>query len=88
MSASAAARKTLVIGVGGATSSGKTTLAKHLLSLLPKGECAMLHQDDFALPEEQLPWNDTLQARDWDSPVGTVSILHRKRERACIDVST
>jgi nicotinamide/nicotinate riboside kinase len=70
----AAARKTIVIGVGGATSSGKTTLAKHLLALLPKDKSAMLHQDDFALPEEQLPWNETLQARDWDSPIGTVSI--------------
>lgn len=72
---SSAACKTLVIGVGGPTSSGKTTLAKHLLSLLPKGKGAMLHQDDFALPEEQLPWNDTIKARDWDSPIGTVSVV-------------
>ena len=66
-------RRTLVVGVGGPTSSGKTTLAKHLLSLLPTDKRAMLHQDDFALPEEQLPWNEKLQARDWDSPIGTVS---------------
>lgn len=35
----------------------------------------MLHQDDFALPEEQLPWNATIKARDWDSPIGTVSVF-------------
>ncbi|UZJ53924.1 hypothetical protein CBS101457_003244 [Exobasidium rhododendri] len=73
-------RKTLIIGVGGPTSSGKTTLAKHLFSLLPSGKCTMLHQDDFALPEEQLPWNEGLQARDWDSPVGTID--YRRMEEA------
>lgn len=69
------AKKTLVVGVGGATSSGKTTLAKHLLALLPSRKGVMLHQDDFALPEAELPWNEALQARDWDNPVGTVSMF-------------
>jgi nicotinamide/nicotinate riboside kinase len=66
--------RTLVIGVGGATNSGKTTVAKHLLALLPAGKGVMLHQDDFALPEAQLPWNEALQAKDWDHPIGTVSM--------------
>lgn len=66
------APKVLIIGVGGATNSGKTTLAKYILSLFPAQRCLMLHQDDFALPESELPWNDTLQARDWDHPIGTV----------------
>lgn len=96
--------KMLVIGVGGATSSGKTTLAKHLCSILQRRRqpqqqqeeqppvsggrsglsAVILHQDDFALPEEQLPWNETLQARDWDHPVGTVghSGIEKARRRS------
>lgn len=70
--------KTIVVGVGGPTSSGKTTLAKHLLALLPSKVGVILHQDDFALPEECLPWNETLQAKDWDNPIGTIDYKRMK----------
>lgn len=76
------AGRVVIVGVGGATNSGKTTLAKRLLSMLPAGRGIMVHQDDFALPESELPWNEKAQARDWDHPVGTVSrrtSLKRKR---------
>ncbi|PWN93170.1 P-loop containing nucleoside triphosphate hydrolase protein, partial [Acaromyces ingoldii] len=66
------AGRVVVVGVGGATNSGKTTLAKRLLSMLPAGRGIMVHQDDFALPESELPWNEKAQARDWDHPVGTI----------------
>ena len=36
----------LVVGLGGATCSGKTTLAK-LLAEKVFSHCALLHQDDF-----------------------------------------
>lgn len=68
----------LIIGVGGPTSSGKTTLVKHLARILSSGSSSqppplIVHQDDFAPLEESLPWNKDLQARDWDHPHGAVS---------------
>ncbi|PWN50598.1 P-loop containing nucleoside triphosphate hydrolase protein [Violaceomyces palustris] len=78
----------VIIGVGGATCSGKTTLAKHLLNILhptPPSTCTrisqpnstvrdafILHQDDFAPLEETLPWNQEFQVRDWDWPDGAI----------------
>ncbi|KIJ08519.1 hypothetical protein PAXINDRAFT_18358 [Paxillus involutus ATCC 200175] len=38
--------KVILVGVGGATCSGKTTLAKHLKNILPNS--VIVHQDDFA----------------------------------------
>lgn len=67
----------VVVGVGGATCSGKTTLAKHLLQILnpsQKGsrsgitEAFILHQDDFAPPEATLPVNEEYGVTDWDHP--------------------
>ena len=101
----------LMIGVGGASSSGKTTLAKHLADLFrdavhaynsaspdgsPSGSASkyrdeadgsqangpverpdvmIVHQDDFAPKEDDLPWNDDIQARDWDTQNGSVSTI-------------
>ncbi|KAI0279528.1 P-loop containing nucleoside triphosphate hydrolase protein [Russula aff. rugulosa BPL654] len=54
----------IIVGIGGATCSGKTTLAKHLHKLLPGS--FIIHQDDFASPEATLPIHPTL-GQDWDS---------------------
>ncbi|KAG1847360.1 hypothetical protein DFJ58DRAFT_798162 [Suillus subalutaceus] len=56
--------KVILVGLGGATCSGKTTLAKHLKSILPNS--VIVHQDDFAPPEELLPIKHGYQ--DWDAP--------------------
>ncbi|KAI9510063.1 P-loop containing nucleoside triphosphate hydrolase protein [Russula earlei] len=55
--------RVILIGIGGATCSGKTTLAKHLHNILP--DSFIIHQDVRA-PEVQLPIHPTL-GRDWDS---------------------
>lgn len=61
----------ILVGVGGATCSGKTTLAKHLKSILPGS--AIVHQDDFAPPIELVPVHPVHQVQDWDAPAGAIS---------------
>ncbi|GAC97385.1 potential ADP-ribosylation factor [Pseudozyma hubeiensis SY62] len=74
----------VVVGVGGATCSGKTTLAKHLLQILNNSpdnsgssrhshhggikDAFILHQDDFAPPEATLPVDEKYGVTDWDHP--------------------
>ncbi|KAI0256448.1 P-loop containing nucleoside triphosphate hydrolase protein [Lactifluus subvellereus] len=56
--------RVILVGIGGATSSGKTTLAKHLRNILP--DSFIVHQDDFAPPQATLPIHPTL-GQDWDT---------------------
>ena len=51
-----------ILGLSGCSSSGKTTLARLLRTIFP--HTIILHQDDFYLPEESLPFRTGL--RDWD----------------------
>ncbi|MCJ1480489.1 ribosylnicotinamide kinase [Schaereria dolodes] len=51
-----------LLGLSGCSSSGKTTLARLLRSIFP--HTLIIHEDDFYLPEEQLPLRSGL--RDWD----------------------
>ncbi|KAJ7335554.1 hypothetical protein JRQ81_013495 [Phrynocephalus forsythii] len=48
--------KTLVVGLGGVTNGGKTTLAKKLKKLLPN--CSIISQDDFFKPESEVAVDD------------------------------
>ncbi|ORX40513.1 P-loop containing nucleoside triphosphate hydrolase protein [Kockovaella imperatae] len=57
-------KRIIVIGISGASCSGKTLLAKTLKSILPRA--TIIHQDDFAPAPEDLPLVDRLQ--DWDDP--------------------
>lgn len=43
----------LVIGIGGVSRSGKTSLAKRIASWY--ADAVVLHQDDFIVPESQIP---------------------------------
>ncbi|EIN11147.1 P-loop containing nucleoside triphosphate hydrolase protein [Punctularia strigosozonata HHB-11173 SS5] len=60
----------ITIGVGGATSSGKTTLAKHLRNCLPNS--FTVHQDDFVPPAEKLPIDPEYGFENWDDPEGAI----------------
>ncbi|KII83305.1 hypothetical protein PLICRDRAFT_127395 [Plicaturopsis crispa FD-325 SS-3] len=60
----------IVIVHSGATCSGKTTLAKLLHRVLPNS--VIIHQDDFAPPEEQIPLHPTHNIPDWDTPATAI----------------
>ncbi|KAI0093463.1 P-loop containing nucleoside triphosphate hydrolase protein [Irpex rosettiformis] len=62
--------RVVFVGIGGATCSGKTTLAKHLRSILPGS--VILHQDDFAPPQELIPVHPVYNVQDWDDPEGAI----------------
>jgi len=56
--------RVFLIGIGGVSCSGKTTLAKHLRDCIPRS--FIIHQDDFAPPETQVPLNKEYGVPDWD----------------------
>lgn len=58
--------KTIVIGVSGPSSSGKSTVALLLKKILPF--CEIIHQDDFFKPEKMIPFDEARGDRDWDCP--------------------
>ncbi|KAF8549029.1 P-loop containing nucleoside triphosphate hydrolase protein [Imleria badia] len=60
----------LILLPRGATCSGKTTVAKHLRTILPNS--VIIHQDDFAPPEELIPIHPVHNVADWDSPQGAI----------------
>ncbi|KIM77169.1 hypothetical protein PILCRDRAFT_623853 [Piloderma croceum F 1598] len=62
--------RVILIGIGGATCSGKTTLAKHLRRILPNS--VIIHQDDFAPPQELVPIHPKWNVQDWDAPSGAI----------------
>ncbi|GAA6006162.1 hypothetical protein JCM11491_002056 [Sporobolomyces phaffii] len=59
--------RVFLVGIGGPTCSGKTTLAKHLARIIPG---TLLFQDDFAPPSERVPTHPVHGFQDWDDPAG------------------
>ncbi|WFD00966.1 hypothetical protein MYAM1_003723 [Malassezia yamatoensis] len=76
----------LVVGIGGPTSSGKSTIVQNLVAILqPSSESSpihsvhVLHQDDFCPPQNQMPYNTEYNVTDWDTPHGSTD--YRRLER-------
>jgi nicotinamide/nicotinate riboside kinase len=61
----------MLVGVGGATCCGKTTLAKYLNRIIP--DSVIIHQDDFAPPQELVPIHPIHNVQDWDAAAGAIS---------------
>ncbi|RSH86213.1 ribosylnicotinamide kinase [Apiotrichum porosum] len=60
--------RVILVGIGGASCSGKTLLAKHLARLLGPGHSVLIHQDDFAPTSEMVPVSPEFGVQDWDDP--------------------
>ncbi|KAG6812551.1 hypothetical protein H0H92_002320 [Tricholoma furcatifolium] len=58
--------RVILVGVGGATCSGKTTLAKHLKSIIP--DSVIIHQD----PQADVPIHPIYKVQDWDAAPGAI----------------
>jgi energy-coupling factor transporter ATP-binding protein EcfA2 len=75
MSAPPKDRKAVVVGISGASSSGKTTLARLLRDVLPN--TFILHEDDFYKPEEQqVPLRNPLIQLAYLTMVGILQTSH------------
>uniref|UniRef100_A0A493TNC9 Nicotinamide riboside kinase 2 n=1 Tax=Anas platyrhynchos platyrhynchos TaxID=8840 RepID=A0A493TNC9_ANAPP len=57
-----AAAMSIVIGIGGVTNGGKTTLTRKLMQALPN--CSVVHQDDFFKPQDEIEVEDGFKQYD------------------------
>lgn len=57
--------RTILVGLSGCSSTGKTTLAKLAAEFIPSA--VLIHEDDFYKHDADVPMNEKYNIRDWDS---------------------
>jgi len=60
-------QKPVVIGVGGGTGSGKTTVAKRILKSFPEDKILMIQQDSYYKDQSDLPFEERIKT-NYDHP--------------------
>ncbi|RLD36797.1 MAG: hypothetical protein DRI74_08385 [Bacteroidetes bacterium] len=55
-----------VIGIGGVSRAGKTSLAQRISDWLPNQKVKILHQDDYVIPKSKMPL--VRGQIDWENP--------------------
>ncbi|CDK24469.1 unnamed protein product [Kuraishia capsulata CBS 1993] len=73
-------KRTFLVGISGASSSGKTTVARLVNSLLPNS--VLIHQDDFYYPDDKIPYDEARGESNWDSAdaVDFPKLIHTLKE--------
>ncbi|KAN0070602.1 P-loop containing nucleoside triphosphate hydrolase protein [Elaphomyces granulatus] len=69
-------RTTIIIGLSGPSSSGKTTLARLLRTIFGLFGAFILHEDDFYYPDDKIPVTTTSSGQliqDWDT-IGAIDL--------------
>ena len=76
-------RKNTILGIGGMSRSGKTTLSLRLKAYFSAKNVCVFHLDDYAIPEDQIP---TIRDRiDWETPKSIDFISLEADIKAAID---
>lgn len=68
----------VIIGISGPSSSGKTTVVKNIINLL---DCMIIHEDDFYVPDDQIPIDPIRKEQNWDHP----DAINFERFQQCIE---
>ena len=74
----------MIIGIGGVSRAGKTSLALQIEKWYESGSVKILHQDDFIRPIEKMPL--VKGHIDWEHPdsydfVGLVKTIKKERKK-------